>query len=123
MKRFVRRLAGVLVILLATGAVAYFIWRPGLEVKDGRHDLRKNALWLAHGWLGGDDWFIRHNKTNEFAKYRSLTNIAALADKLRRHGIQDVFPHLCPAEIEGQLPAVDAPQVERFLVSRRLGQP
>ncbi|HUR46138.1 MAG TPA: hypothetical protein VMZ27_09715, partial [Candidatus Saccharimonadales bacterium] len=74
----VRRIAiGVGVIVLAT-ILAYALWRPGLDFHDGRHDRGRNAIWLAHGWLGADEWFIRNNKTNEFAKYRSLTNIHAL---------------------------------------------
>ena len=38
-----------------------------------------------------------------------------LASKLREHHITDVFPHLCPADVEGPIPAVDSGQVEKFL--------
>ena len=72
-------------------------------------------MWIAHGWLGADEWFIANKKTNEFMKYRSPANIRGLAEKLRRHGITDVFPHLCPAAQTGQLPPVDARQAEQFL--------
>ena len=95
--------------------VAYAIWQPGVDVTDGRHDRGSNGVWLAHGWLGADEWFIKYNKTNEFAKYRSAASIKALADKLRMHHVTDVFPHLCPAEPSGQLPLVDNGQLERFL--------
>ena len=95
--------------------MAFLAWRPGLDLQDGRHDRGRNAIWLAHGWLGGDQWFVRYNKTNEFARYRDQAKIRELADKLRRHHITDVFPHLCPAEPNGEIPAVDAAQVERFL--------
>lgn len=91
------------------------MWRPGLDLKDGRHDRGKNGIWLSHGWLGADGWFIRNGKTNEFGKYRTPTNITVLADKLHRHHITDVFPHLCPAEIDGRLPQIDDAQAERFL--------
>jgi hypothetical protein len=101
--------------LLLVLPFGYLLWAPGLDVRDGRHDRSRNGIWLSHGWLGGDDWFIRHRKTNEFIRYRDPARIRELAEKLRSHHITDVFPHLCPAEPDGKLPAVDAAQVERFL--------
>jgi hypothetical protein len=109
-----RTIAPGCVLLLAV-VLGYFFWRPGLDVRDGRHDRGHNGIWLGHGWLGGDDWFIRNAKTNEFARFRESASIRELADKLRRHRITDVFPHLCPAEPDGQLPSADLAQVERFL--------
>jgi glycosyl hydrolase family 18 (putative chitinase) len=113
--RSVRRIAIAIFVLIAIAFAAYTLWRPGLEVRDGRHDRRSNGVWLAHGWLGADDWFTRNNKTNEFTRYRSAANVRALAEKLRGNHITDVFPHLCPADPTGQLPAVDPDQVARFL--------
>jgi len=113
--RSARRIAIAIFILISIAFASYALWRPGLEVRDGRHDRGSNAVWLAHGWLGADDWFTRNNKTNEFTRYRDPANIKALADKLRSNHITDVFPHLCPAEPTGQLPAVDPNQVEQFL--------
>lgn len=95
--------------------IGYVVWRPGLDIKDGRHDRAKNGIWLSHGWLGADEWFVRNGKTNEFGKYRDPTNITLLANKLRRHHITDIFPHLCPAEFDGHLPQIDDAQAERFL--------
>ena len=103
------------VALLAGLGVGYFLWAPGLEVRDGRHDRGKNGIWISHGWLGSDDWFTRHNKTNEWARYRDPGRIRDLAERLREHHITDVFPHLCPAGLDGRLPGVDARQTERFL--------
>jgi hypothetical protein len=110
-----RRIVVAVLVVIAIALGAYALWRPGVDFTDGRHDRGSNAVWLAHGWLGSDDWFVRNNKTNEFTKYRSLTNINLLADNLRRHRITDVFPHLCPAEPTGELPRVDRQQVEQFL--------
>lgn len=93
----------------------YLLWRPGLDVRDGQHDRGRNGIWLSHGWLGGDDWFIRNGKTNELTRFRDPLRIHELGELLRRHHITDVFPHLCPAEPDGRLPSVDAEQVERFL--------
>lgn len=110
-----RRIGIGVALVVACVLLGYGVWRPGLEVRDGRHDLGRNAIWLAHGWLGADEWFIKHGRTNEFGRYRDPARIRELAEKLRRHGITDVFPHLCPAEATGRLPAVDARQVEQFL--------
>ncbi len=101
--------------LLPAFWLGYVLWTPGIDVKDGSHDRGRNGLWLSHGWLGADEWFIRNGKTNEYARYRDPKNIRALADRLRRHHITDVFPHLCPAEADGRLPQVDAAQTKRFL--------
>src|SRR2546427_2078207 len=101
---------GVLLIILA----GYALWAPGLDIRDGRHDHGENGIWLSHGWLGANDWFIRNGKTNQFAAYRDRGHVQALAAQLRRHGITDVFPHLCPADKQGQVPSVDAPQTEQF---------
>ncbi|NOS69521.1 MAG: hypothetical protein HOP33_06295 [Verrucomicrobia bacterium] len=104
---------GFCVLLLVP--VCYWTWSPGLDVRDGRHDRNHNGIWISHGWLGDDGWFIRNAKTNELSHYRSRKVIRALATKFREHHITDVFPHLCPADIEGPIPAVDADQVESFL--------
>jgi hypothetical protein len=95
--------------------VGYLLWSPGLDIRDGRHDKEQNALWVSHGWLGGDDWFIRNGKTNETANFRDPAQIQKLATKLHAYHITDIFPHLCPSEPDGSLPAVDSNQVERFL--------
>jgi hypothetical protein len=91
------------------------VWQPGLDVQDGRDDRGSNGIWIAHGWLGADDWFIQNAKTNQFQKYRGGENLRSVAEKLRRNHITDVFPHLCPAEPNGALPATDPQQVEKFL--------
>ena len=93
----------------------YHTWQPGLVIKDGRHDRHANGIWIGHGWLGGDQWFIENHKTNQFARFRDPKRIEELAQKLRTHHITDVYPHLCPTEFDGSLPPIDAEQVERFL--------
>lgn len=93
----------------------YGLWQPGLEIHDGRHDRLRNGIWLGHGWLGADEWFIRNGKTNETSRFRDPTRIRNLAVLLKEHHIRDVFPHLCPADANGNLPALDDTQAERFL--------
>src|SRR6266705_1545381 len=84
--------------LLLAVSFGYLLWKPGLDVRDGRDDRGRNGIWLSHGWLGGDQWFLRQGKTNEVGRYRDPNRIRDLAGKLRHHHITDVFPHLCPAE-------------------------
>lgn len=101
-------------LLLALG-LGYLLWQPGTDIRDGRHDRGRNAIWLGHGWLGGDDWFTRNMKTEQMPRFRDSGRIAELATLLRDHHVTDVFPHLCPADMDGGLPTVHAAQVERFL--------
>ena len=102
---------GLLLVLIG----AYLLWSPGMDVCDGRHDRRQNGIWISHGWLGDDSWFTRNGKTNELDRYRNREAIQSLAAKFREHHITDVFPHLCPADVDGTIPPVDATQVEQFL--------
>jgi hypothetical protein len=113
--RSIRRVVLAVLVIVAAAFITYTLWRPGRDIVDGGNDRGRNGIWLAHGWLGADDWFTTNGKTNEFAKYRSPANVRALAEKLKRLGITDVFPHLCPASPVGQLPAIDPRQTELFL--------
>ena len=102
---------GLLFILYIT----YLLWSPGLDVRDGRDDRGQNGIWLAHGWLGADSWFVSNSKRDEIIKYRDPVKIRNLAWLLDSHHIKYVFPHLCPADEYGNLPATDPQQVEAFL--------
>ncbi len=110
-----RTLIPGLAVLGAFLLVRFPFWSPGVDVLDGRHDRGRNAIWLQHGWLGHDEWFRAHAKEDRLPHFRDPASARALADLLRRHRIADVFPHLCPASIEGTIAAVDHAQVERFL--------
>jgi hypothetical protein len=106
---------GALVLGIFFGS--YAAWRPGIDIRDGRHDLGKNGIWLSHGWLGADSWFVENGKTNELSTFRASQKIQALAELLRRHHIKDVFPHLCPSDPYGNLPPMDSAQADRFLAA------
>jgi hypothetical protein len=117
-RRLLNSVRRIVTALLALGALtwtAYSLWRPGMVVTDGRHDRQTNGIWLAHGWLGADSWFIEHGKQAEMPRYRDPDNVKALAEKLRRHGITDVFPHLCPTGYKGEIAEVSPQHVEAFL--------
>ncbi len=113
--RFLLRVFGGVAAVLVAVCLAYLFWAPGQTVRDGRHDLGRNAIWLGHGWLGADEWFARNQKTATREMFRSPAALASLAQQLRDRHITDVFPHLCPAGADGGLPAVDDTQIERFL--------
>jgi hypothetical protein len=105
----------VLALLLSLLGLGYTLWSPGLELKDGRHDLGRNGLWLQHGWMGDDGWFERNGKTELIPRFRDPARIARLAEQLRAHHITDVYPHMAPAQWDGQLPPIDEAQARRFL--------
>ncbi|MDC3955147.1 glycosyl hydrolase family 18 protein [Polyangium jinanense] len=106
-------LAGAAVVGAST--LAYVVWSPGATVGDGRHDLGTNGIWMQHGWLGADGWFTRYGKEAKKPLFRDPRKLAEAADRLRRHRIRDVFPHLCPAEPGGAIAPHDPIQTERFL--------
>jgi hypothetical protein len=102
-----------LLSLLGLGAAAYGVWSPGATVRDGRHDLGRNGIWIQHGWLGDDGWFQRNDRNP--ALFRSDEKVRALDATLRAHHIRYVYPHLCPTAADGRIPPVDPKQTERFL--------
>jgi Glycosyl hydrolases family 18 len=95
--------------------LGYWLWSPGIDIRDGRHDLGHNGIWLQHGWLGADNWFQENKKVDRMATFRSAEHIHELAVLLQQHHITDVYPHLCPTQPNGGIPSVDAPQTRRFL--------
>jgi hypothetical protein len=110
-----KRIVMALVVGLSVGFGAWLIWEPGERFFDGRHDRGRNGVWLQHGWLGDDDWFVRNQKENLRNRLRSTNEILQLAALVRDNGITDVFPHLCPSSLDGQIAPYDPEQVERFL--------
>lgn len=49
-------------IIAIISVAIYFLWSPGKYEHSGRNDLRSNGIWIQHGWLGDDQWFIRNSK-------------------------------------------------------------
>ena len=103
------------VSLLSALAGGYLAWQPGLDERSGRDDLHRNGIWLSHGWLGGDEWFVATHKTAEQGQFHDPAQIRMLASSLSKRHIKDVFPHLCPSDPRGNLAAIDNAQAERFL--------
>jgi len=103
----------LLAIIFGLAAVIYWLWSPGEEVSDGRHDLGKNGIWLQHGWMASDDWLERNDK--DIGRFRSPENIQDLSKQLKKYGIRYAYPHACPCHINGKISEVNHEQVERFL--------
>ncbi len=93
--------------------IGYQIWSPGKVVVDGSHDLKRNGIWIQHGWLGDDQWFQQHKKKAN--RFRNAQNIMKLKTLLLDHNITDVYPHLCLCRNTGEIPAVNARQTRQFL--------
>lgn len=114
MKRVITNQRLVVTTVLVFFAIAgYCVWSPGIDLRDGRHDLRSNGIWMQHGWLGGDGWFKRNKK--DATLFRSKESLLASAAELRANHIRDLYPHLCPCSKTGEIAPSDSAQVERFL--------
>lgn len=103
----------ILCLVVLFGAAAFLLWTPGLEIHDGRHDKGQNAIWLQHGWLGGDEWFARYHKDKTL--FRNDEQLSKLYSQLKENHIKFVFPHLCPSLKDGSLAVCDDQQAEKFL--------
>lgn len=103
----------LLIAIFGVMGLGYLLWSPGKTIRDGRHDLHSNGIWLQHGWLGDDQWFTRNKRDK--ALFRDDQRIQGLADLLASHGIRYVFPHACPCDPSGSIAPVDSIQTERFL--------
>lgn len=102
---------------LVGAPTAFALWPRGLDLRDGRHDRRRNGIWLGHGWIGDDAWFTINNKQDEKAGFRDPERVRALAERLAAHGVRDVFPHLCPALPDGSVMPVSGPATRTFLAA------
>ena len=105
------RIVSALTIILGIPVFCYWVWQPGSN--DPLPEYSNNAIWLGHGWLGNDSWFSRNNRNKE--DFRSVEKISALFKKLSDNKISTVYPHLCPAQMNGKIALYDSGQVERFL--------
>lgn len=100
-------------ICVGLGFGAYTLWQSGLVVRDGRNNRNQNAMWIGHGWLGGDSWFEENKRRKE--DFRTRAHLQNLVKLCAQNGISDIYPHLCPASKEGSIPEWDDKQVERLL--------
>ena len=105
------RISVLLAVVFGIPALCYWIWQPGDDLPLPEYP--DNAVWIGHGWLGHDSWFSRNQRSKD--DFRSEEKIAALFKKLSGSRISIVYPHLCPAQMSGDIPLYDSIQIERFL--------
>ena len=105
------RIVAALAVILGIPAIAYLLWQPGSN--EPLPEYANNAIWLGHGWMGDDGWFERNNRNKD--NFRRVEKISALFKKLSDNKISTVYPHLCPAELNGKIASYDSVQVELFL--------
>jgi hypothetical protein len=110
-----RRLAIGLALGLGLPLLAYALWNPGVASSHGRFDHARNGLWLAHGWMADDAWFVRNRR--DPAAHDSDVTRRRLQTTCGDNGVAYVFPHLCPATPRGDLPAHDADRIDSLLAA------
>ncbi|TQJ55477.1 hypothetical protein FBY34_3276 [Streptomyces sp. SLBN-115] len=103
--RLVRRTVLALVLLLLVPVLAA---ETALRVNylgdpaDGTYTRGKDAIWLGHAWVDG-------RKTD--------ADVKALADRLGKTGIRDLYVHAGPLEHNGTLPASAYAGAPRFIAA------
>lgn len=113
--KFRRRLVYIYLPAILIMLLGYLLWSPGKNITSGKHDLKQNGMWLSHGWLGDDQWFTRNQREDQLLAYRDPQAILKMIGQIQQHHITDLFPHLCPASVSGEIPGIDPQQADRFL--------
>lgn len=111
-----RRLLYIYLPIVLLPLLGYLLWSPGKNITNGKYDLKQNGIWLSHGWLGDDDWFTRNDRLNQLPNYRSDDAISDLIAQMQQNHISDLYPHLCPSSVYGDLPGIDFKQAMQFLM-------
>ena len=102
-------------LAIALVACARAVWNPGLTITDGRDDRGRNAMWLQHGWIGADSWFVENDREWKKPLFRSDEKVKSLAAQCAANHITDIYPHLAPTQIDGSIMPVDDAQMKRLL--------
>src|SRR6478609_8458560 len=91
--------------LIGSGFGAWFAWHPGAHPTDGRHDLGTNGVWMAHGWLANDQWFMQSpDRMAQLTTYHNTPTVIATLQDLKNKGMSDLFLDLHPCASDGALP-------------------
>ncbi|MFE0673942.1 hypothetical protein [Streptomyces sp. NPDC058867] len=110
-RRRALRVAAVLLLALLlpvlTAALALRLNYAG-DPADGTYTRNRDALWLGHAWVDGR---------------KRDADATALARRLERTGIRDLYVHVGPLEHDGTLPAARYPRARWFLDAMRREAP
>ena len=102
-------------VLCAIVLFFLFNWQGKVKLVGKSFDRGQNGIWLQHGWLGDDSWFVRAKRLDKKAFFRSDKACEELAKLFKNNNIKDIFPHLCPTTPNGHIQPVDKKQTKRFL--------
>lgn len=97
--RFLVAVAALLLVLPGVAAATLtiqFTGTPASWAKSTGHD----ALWLGHAWVDGR---------------KDAADVKALAVRLRKTGIKDVYVHSGPFDVDGTLSPTKYPKAQNFL--------
>ncbi len=109
--QWLRTLIPLALIGLAAGA--WCTWKPGARVTDGRHDLGTNGVWMAHGWLASDQWFMQNpERMAQLTLYHNTPSVIATLQEMKNRGMADLFLDLHPCSADGALPATSYSSAE-----------
>ncbi len=101
--QWLRTLIPLALIGLAAGA--WCAWKPGARATDGRHDLGTNGVWMAHGWLASDQWFMQNpERMAQLTVYHNTPSVIAALQEMKNRGMADLFFDLHPCSADGALP-------------------
>jgi hypothetical protein len=98
-------------IVLLTLAL-YFFWSPGIDPTKVGLNRHTNGIWISHGWIGDDTWFVSNQRDPD--KYHSQNAFAKLKTIIDDLHIVYLYPHLCPTNPDGTLPGINPQQVTRL---------
>lgn len=92
--------------MLGSAAGAWLAWHPGQILRSGAHDRGTNGVWMAHGWLAHDHWFMQNpERMAQLTVYHNTPSVIATLQDLRNKGMGDAFLDLHPCAAGGRLPA------------------
>lgn len=93
------------VVLMGAGAGAWLAWHPGQTLRTGAHDLGSNGVWMAHGWLADDQWFMQNaERASQLPLYHNTPSVIAALQEHKNRGMGHVFLDLYPCATDGSLP-------------------
>lgn len=99
LRRTALALVLVLLVPLLAAETALRLNYTGDPAK-GTYTRNRDAIWLGHAWIDG-------RKTD--------TDVTALAERLKKTGIHDLYVHAGPLEHDGTLPKSAYPKARRFI--------
>ena len=100
-----------IILMIILSVLGYWFWTPGEKALRVEGNFQENGLWLSHGWMGDDRWFIVNKR--DPLKYDSMA-VEKLSITVKSLKIKYVFFHLCPASYQGKIPEISIEKLKLF---------